>query len=53
MVEPGGKRLPERPRHRWEDIVKMDLKEIRQEGVKLIYLLLFRRKNEMGYVTRR
>jgi hypothetical protein len=26
--KPEGKRLPERPRHRWEENIKLDLKEI-------------------------
>ena len=33
-METGGKRLLERPRHRDEDTIKMDLKEIGWEGVK-------------------
>jgi hypothetical protein len=33
-----GKRPPRRPRHRWEDNIRMDLKEIRWEYVDLIYL---------------
>jgi hypothetical protein len=29
LVEnPGGKRLPERSRHRWEDNIKMDPREV-------------------------
>jgi len=26
--KPGGKRLPGRPMHRWEDNIKMDLQEV-------------------------
>jgi hypothetical protein len=29
---PQGKRLLERPRRRWEDNIKMDLREIRTDG---------------------
>jgi hypothetical protein len=28
VVKPEGKRLPGRPRRRWEDNIKMDLREI-------------------------
>lgn len=34
MVEAGGKRQLERPRHRGEDTIIMDLKEKGWEGVK-------------------
>jgi hypothetical protein len=50
-VKPGEQRLLEIPRHRGEDTIMMDLKEIQWEGVKLIHPLLFRCKNAMGYVT--
>jgi hypothetical protein len=33
-----GKRPPGRPRHRWEDNIKMDLREIRIDGVNWIWL---------------
>jgi hypothetical protein len=33
-----GKRPLGRPRHRWEDNIKMDLREIRLQGVDWIYL---------------
>jgi hypothetical protein len=36
--ETEGKRLLGRPRHRWEDRMKMDLREIGCEGVDWIYL---------------
>jgi hypothetical protein len=39
LVEgPGGKRLLERPRRRWEDNITMSLKETRCEGVDWIDL---------------
>jgi len=31
--KPEGKRPLARPRHRWEDIIKMDLQEVRCEGM--------------------
>jgi hypothetical protein len=34
-----GKRLLRRPRHRWEDNIKMDLRDIGLEGVHWIYLI--------------
>jgi hypothetical protein len=36
--KPEGKRPLRRPRHRWEDNIKMDLREIRFEGVDWIHL---------------
>ena len=33
MGRPGGKRLLERPRLRWEDDIKLELKELRCEGM--------------------
>jgi hypothetical protein len=30
---PERKRPPRRPKHKWEDTIKMDLKEIGEEGV--------------------
>jgi hypothetical protein len=36
--KPGGKRPLGKPRRRWEDSNKMDLKEIGLEGVNWIYL---------------
>jgi hypothetical protein len=36
--KPDGKRLPVRPRHQWEDDIKMDLKEIGWKGVDWIYV---------------
>jgi hypothetical protein len=36
--KPEGKRSLERPRHRWEDGVKMDLREIDWGDVEWIYL---------------
>jgi hypothetical protein len=35
---PEGRKLLERPRRRWEDNIKMDLREIRFEDVDLIHL---------------
>jgi hypothetical protein len=35
---PEGKRPLGRPRHRWEDNIKMDLREIGIDGVKSIWL---------------
>jgi hypothetical protein len=35
--KPEGKRPLGRPRHRWEDNIKMDLREIELEGVHLIH----------------
>jgi hypothetical protein len=36
--KPEGKRQLERPRHRWDDGIKMDLREIGWEGVEWIHL---------------
>jgi hypothetical protein len=36
--KPDGKIPLKRPRHRWDDGIKMDLKEISWEGVKWIHL---------------
>jgi hypothetical protein len=36
--EPKGNRPLARPRHRWEGSVRMDIKEIRWEGVDWLYL---------------
>jgi hypothetical protein len=36
--KPEGKRPLGRPRHRWEDIIKMDLKEVGMEGMNWIAL---------------
>jgi hypothetical protein len=33
--KPEGKRPQERPRHRWVDDIKMDLREIRRDGTDL------------------
>jgi hypothetical protein len=38
VVNPEGKRPLERPRRRWEDGIKMDLKEICWGGVEWIHL---------------
>jgi hypothetical protein len=39
LVErPKGKRLLERPRHRWENNIKMDLKETEIDGMNWIWL---------------
>ena len=38
MRKPEGKRPLGRPRHRWEDNIKMDLQEVRCEGVDWIEL---------------
>jgi hypothetical protein len=38
VAKPGGKRPHERPRRRWEDGMKMDLREIDLEAVEWIYL---------------
>jgi hypothetical protein len=35
---PEGKRPPERPRRRWEDYIKMDLREIGIDGANWIQL---------------
>jgi hypothetical protein len=39
--KPEGNRPLGRPRHRWEDNIRMDLKEIGWEGVNWIHLTLF------------
>jgi hypothetical protein len=36
--KPEGKRALRRPRHRWEDNIKMDLQEVGCEGMDLIEL---------------
>jgi hypothetical protein len=36
--KPEGKRLHGRPRHRWEDNIKMDLREVEWEGLDWIHL---------------
>jgi hypothetical protein len=36
--KPEGKRLLERRRHRWEDNIRMDLREIGWEGVDWMHL---------------
>jgi hypothetical protein len=36
--KPEGKRLLRRPRHRWEDIIKMDFRETGMECVDWIHL---------------
>jgi hypothetical protein len=36
--KPKGKRPLERPRHRWEDGIKLDLKEMGWEGVEWLHL---------------
>jgi hypothetical protein len=38
MGKPEGKRSPERPRHRWEDNIKMDHQEVRCGSMDLIDL---------------
>ena len=38
MGKPGGKRPLERPRHRWEDSIKMDLQEVGCGGMDWIEL---------------
>jgi hypothetical protein len=38
MRKPEGRRLLGRPRHRWEDDLKMGPKEIEWEGVSLSHL---------------
>jgi hypothetical protein len=38
LGEPKGKRPLERPRHRWEDNIKMDLREIGINGMNWIQL---------------
>jgi hypothetical protein len=38
VVKPEGKRPLERPRHRWEDNIRMDLREIVREGLDWIHL---------------
>jgi hypothetical protein len=40
--KPTGKRPPDRPRHRWEDTIKMYLREIGLGGVKWIHLAQYR-----------
>jgi hypothetical protein len=37
--KPEGKRPLGRPRHRWEDNIKMDLREIEWEGVEWIHMV--------------
>jgi hypothetical protein len=37
-----GKRPLRRPRHRWEDNIRMDLREARWEGVDWMYLAQYR-----------
>jgi hypothetical protein len=36
--KPGGKRLPGRPRRRWDDNIKMDLREIGLDIMEWIHL---------------
>jgi hypothetical protein len=38
IEKPEGKRPLERPRHRWEDNIRMDLREVGWEGVDLVRL---------------
>jgi hypothetical protein len=38
VEKPGGKKPLRRPRHRWEDYIKMDLKEIEWGGLDWIDL---------------
>jgi hypothetical protein len=38
LNKPEGKKTLERPRYRWEDNIKMDLREIELEGVDWIHL---------------
>jgi hypothetical protein len=38
MGKPEGKRPHERPRHRWDDEIKIELREIGWEGVEWIHL---------------
>jgi hypothetical protein len=38
MVKPKGKRPPGRPRHRWKDGIRMDLREIGWGSVEWIQL---------------
>jgi hypothetical protein len=38
MGNPKGKRPLERPRRRWEDVIKMDLREMGWRGVQWIHL---------------
>jgi ribosome biogenesis protein Nip4 len=40
--KPEGKRPLRRPRRRWEDNIKMELREIGLEGVDLIHLIHYR-----------
>jgi ribosome biogenesis protein Nip4 len=42
MVKPEGKRPLERPRHRWEDGIRMDLREIGWGSVDWIHLAQYR-----------
>jgi hypothetical protein len=42
MVKPGGKKPLGRPRRRWVDIIKMDLREIGWDGVVWIGLIWLR-----------
>jgi hypothetical protein len=42
VLKPEGKRPLGRSRHRWEDNIKMDLREIFSDGVKWIRLAQFR-----------
>ena len=38
MVKPEGRRAPERPRSKWEDNIKMDLREFGRKGMNWIDL---------------
>ena len=42
MGKPEGKILSGRPRHRWEDNIKIDLQEVRYGGMNWIELVLDR-----------
>jgi hypothetical protein len=42
LIKPERKRLREKPRHRWEDNIKIDLREIGLEGVDWIHLAQYR-----------
>jgi hypothetical protein len=42
VIKSGGKRTLRRPRHKWEDNIKMDLREIEWEGVDWIHMAHYR-----------
>jgi hypothetical protein len=51
MEKPEGRRPLGRPRHRWEDNIKMDLKDIRWEGLDWIRLSEDRASSERAVLN--